>query len=789
MKFLALICMVGLAGGGWKMIQPNPVVRSEVIAAAGLGFVRPDGADVRIRSEGQASWTQVVRDADVFKNDHIFTGATSGAQVQLKATGTFRIEPSSLIVLSEDGTSTFGVETGSFLAEVERGAHFVIHSHDQRIEIASDGATLRLESREGQKLKVAILRGDATVTTARALAPRLLMANEVAVIEQDQLTVTPLMITPTAPGPGETVWNTDQLVHFEWSILNAGDLEGKTAMRLEISRDPLFKLDTFKTVVNGASFDHALKSGIYFWRVRAVDDRGFTSPTSSFTLYDLRAPMVEKTTELNLAMDWRGQAVDPAPLSWRDPSYSETYDVRVSATEDFARIEYAETTRRSQINLKHLGRGTHYWQVTSKHAGRADLTSETGLITLSAPAKTSSEPKPEPVAPPAEQPTLAVVTPPPPPVAPKPAPVAARPKSLSVNILSPEHEQVITAATGTPAEVTFGWDIRGDYDLVRFKLKRGKRLRTVVKVEDVTEISSLVESIERDGRYQWSIDALNSSTGERTRAEGLFVVAHADVPDVVPEVTPEPTPNVAAPLLTEAPIKEIPRSPASVEDPAPARDVTEVTEATATVTSTDVDPADVRRWMSIGGGVTKVDGFASGTRPYVGMHGGYDVGDFGIEGNLTRAGAGVGAGGDVTWQTTSVEGKYRLFKQTDEVGRGLQAHVRLGLQYQQLPRAFVVGDHLEYAERDLGSASVGFDARYVSGHGLRYETAVRYQVPILDSGPRSWFDVVAGADHVFANQLTLGAFWHGQVQDFRYLNGGSRPLTVSNFELRLGYEF
>lgn len=357
-KFLYFVASaVFLLTAGLLIFSDFEVIRN-VSDKSAFGRVRPIGQDVRLRGDNETDWSSLKREATVYRDDRVFTGAKSSAQVTLKNKQKFIVEPNSLIKITDESDHTvLNMQVGSFFAELKQGARFFVKSKEGTAEIKSNGALVRIESNQN-KLKLVVLRGEATASSGGE-KNTIVKANEEADIEYRNVRVTPFQIDLKTPSAGGIEWSTGKPVRFSWQTS-----EQKT-VRFEVATDPGFEnIVTSKNLID-KQIDVPLTVGqVYFWRVAEEGDRKDRSPTSSFSLYALQAPVLHQEVIEN-----KGEL----EFSWQDPSFTDSYEVQTSSDPDFSIVQQTIVTEETRATLPRPPAGAYYWRVVSRHSSRAEI--------------------------------------------------------------------------------------------------------------------------------------------------------------------------------------------------------------------------------------------------------------------------------------------------------------------------------------------------------------------------------------------------------------------------------
>ncbi len=389
---LYVFVVVGILSTGSYLIFSRPEMKRVAIEQESLGFVRPQGQDVRLRGNQEAAWNKLGKEAHVYQDDRVFTGSSSSAIVKLRGDQQFTIEPNSLVKITDDtNVPVFDLENGSFFGELRKGTKFFIKSEQEVVQIESTGAVIRLESQK-KKIKLTVFKGEASVKLEKTAASQKVKANEEAELEKQGLKIEPLKFTLVYPKPGAFVWKQSR----EPLILNWKTSNILEPTLIEVALDPLFKESILSQIIQGESLSANLKPGhIYFWRVKSSRG-GHRSAVSSFSYYTSLGPQIIPKYTLPINVDARGVTVRPVNFSWRDESLSDSYELQVSQTENFSTILYSKETTALHQSVPGLRVGQYYWRVISKHPERENFISTTAVIELqnATPAPIESEIQP-----------------------------------------------------------------------------------------------------------------------------------------------------------------------------------------------------------------------------------------------------------------------------------------------------------------------------------------------------------------------------------------------------------
>ncbi len=385
-KILVVFLLFGIVASGGYFFYSSSSIKSVKTAENSLGYVKPLGTDVRLRSESTPSWGRVSQEANVFKNDRIYTGSSSSAVIGLKSKQKLTIEPNSMVIISDHQDSlNLDLKSGGFFGELKKGASLIVKKGKSVFEVKGTDAstTLRLESTNDQEIKLVVLKGEAALQSqSEPNAPiQKIVANDEAVISDlsSKVEIKPLSIHLQSPPPGAALWDDSMLIDFSWST---SDLE--KAVTLEVSDDPLFQQNV-KSIPKLKDSKFSMKltpGGIYFWRVKDESSQPNRSPTASFSYYSLKGPDLPLETVIEGPLNWKNEITEAATLNFRDPSLSESYEVEISESDQFSKILYQQKSEKTDLQITNLKAGKLFWRVKSFHPSRDDLISNVAILII-----------------------------------------------------------------------------------------------------------------------------------------------------------------------------------------------------------------------------------------------------------------------------------------------------------------------------------------------------------------------------------------------------------------------
>lgn len=255
---------------------PDEVV-ARVASAAGAAFL---GAD-------EASLKPVEPGMPVLINELVKTGPNAKVTIHLKDGSGIEVKPESLIKMAVLTIPTGGdrqvkidVLTGGIIADVRKATQGSRFEASSKVAVASvRGTKFRygVEDEGGARLET--LEGLVAISSATdpTAPPIEVPAGQGTVVSVDGKTAPPTALpgVPLVVGPLKGPLNPD--ARLEWQ--SATDA---SSYRVELARDADFLVELTSTTVNATtvSWTEPLAKGKWFWRVTALDAKGFAGPPS-----------------------------------------------------------------------------------------------------------------------------------------------------------------------------------------------------------------------------------------------------------------------------------------------------------------------------------------------------------------------------------------------------------------------------------------------------------------------------------------------------------------------------
>jgi hypothetical protein len=253
---------------------PDDVV-ARLAASGGPVFIGADEASLKPAEPGMP----------VLVNELVKTGSNARATIQLKDGSGIEVKPETtlkMVVLnvSPGGDRQVKIEviTGGITADVRKATQGSRFEASSRVAVASvRGTQFRFGLADDGEVKLETLEGVVAIGSPSAPKPVEVSAGQGASVSAEGKVSPPrpLPEAPRAIGPLKGALGAE--ARFEWQ-----PVEGAAGYRVEVARDADFVVETLTTTVNAAtvSWPEPLAKGKWFWRVTAIDEKGFEGPAS-----------------------------------------------------------------------------------------------------------------------------------------------------------------------------------------------------------------------------------------------------------------------------------------------------------------------------------------------------------------------------------------------------------------------------------------------------------------------------------------------------------------------------
>ncbi|MCA2977743.1 MAG: FecR domain-containing protein [Myxococcaceae bacterium] len=255
---------------------PEDVV-ARVAAAGGSVFL---GADERALKPAEPGMPVLV-------NELVKTGPNARATIAMKDGSTVEVKPESTIKLAVlqfpvGGERQVRIEVlgGGITADVKKATQLGRFEASTRVAVASvRGTRFRLGVSEDDGARLETLEGAVGVVPASdpSATPVVVSAGQGTLVSRDGRVAPPTAL-PEEPQPASPLKGPlGPDARLEWQAV-----AGAASYRVELARDADFLVDakSATTEATSLSWPEALSKGKWFWRVTAVDAKGFSGPAS-----------------------------------------------------------------------------------------------------------------------------------------------------------------------------------------------------------------------------------------------------------------------------------------------------------------------------------------------------------------------------------------------------------------------------------------------------------------------------------------------------------------------------
>lgn len=342
-----------------------------------LGYMKPFGGDVRLKSQKNLNFSKVFRDHNVYEDDQVFTGTQSTAEVHLDGS-TLTVEPNSLIVIQAKENQV-QMDVGSFFAFVKKGKQLIVQNEGKEILISSDGASLRIEKDKDKRIKVVVLDGQIGVKNKTTANEEKIEKNETLFLGKEKAEKSVARITTISPSSNQIVWTDQNSLQMKWATSESNE---QNNFVVELSRTSDF--DVIETVHESRQEQieiPMLASGFWYWRVKDQNIQDGNHSSSTFRVFPKSSPEITPFKEVVLNPE-DFESGSTILFQWSDASYSEDYEFVLSRDKAQTEIVSQNETRSLFTEVRNVKEGQYFWKVKSRHPGRETLESPIGEIQI-----------------------------------------------------------------------------------------------------------------------------------------------------------------------------------------------------------------------------------------------------------------------------------------------------------------------------------------------------------------------------------------------------------------------
>jgi len=317
----------------------------------------------------QVVWEDVAEAVPVHNHDSIRTAELSEAVIKLKDGTEIALNENSMILISFSKNEV-DIEFAQGSINAKRGdadpkQKMNIKSKDTVVSI--DKSDVSLTRMGGTDLNLTVNRGTAKIN--RGETEKLIRQDEKAVLSKDALTIYRLNLKLLSPTPNEHITTTAarHRVQFSWeAVRDAADIHH------EVAQSPSFGDIVSIRRIAGEGRTLELPSGIYYWRLRAMNRK-----TRKIEYSEVRRLSITRDAPLSLISPHDGATYSynaKKPLvsfKWSGSELSSSYTLTVASDSSMSRVVQRIDTSATGAALDTLGSGTYYCMVRRSGAGQS----------------------------------------------------------------------------------------------------------------------------------------------------------------------------------------------------------------------------------------------------------------------------------------------------------------------------------------------------------------------------------------------------------------------------------
>lgn len=196
-KSLLILCFACLSAVVYGLLSKNSERNKDDLRANGAGKIIYRSNDVRRKASHDVSWSQIPNQEKVYTEDHIFTGESSSAEIELKTGAKLTMNSNSLIVLREKvDHSEVKLSTGGFISRLRKGEKFNLLKNNKIIGFNADkdDVTVRVEQvKEDSDLTITVISGELQIEEQGQIKE--LKKNEILIVAKEPKVLSPTVTT------------------------------------------------------------------------------------------------------------------------------------------------------------------------------------------------------------------------------------------------------------------------------------------------------------------------------------------------------------------------------------------------------------------------------------------------------------------------------------------------------------------------------------------------------------------------------------------------------------------
>jgi hypothetical protein len=313
---------------------------------------------------GQVIWEGLEYNIPVYNNDSIRTADQSEAVVELKDGTEIKLNENSMILLSLD-KNQFNIEFNQGSISTSRGdasgniKDLNIKSGNTNVSIKN--SNVKLSQNKAGDLNLSVAKGNASISTGKG--EETLGTDQAVVIDNKSGSTVKLdtgieLITPEEDSYHLTV-SGKKKIDFSWK-----NPVGKYIVNFELSDNELFSRIINKKIVKYNNFSAELNKGIYYWRIRALQEgtkKQKLSESRRFTV--LWDEPVLAISPANREIIGYKNALPVVNFKWTKSEIASGYKYTLATDPAMNNILMTLETVQNSLVLDTLNKGSYYWRI------------------------------------------------------------------------------------------------------------------------------------------------------------------------------------------------------------------------------------------------------------------------------------------------------------------------------------------------------------------------------------------------------------------------------------------
>lgn len=340
-----------------------------------IGDVSQSQNDVRRKNLDTFSWIPASENDKIFQNDSIFTGERSEALILLQDGTQIKLQPNSLITLNlKDGQMNLNLRYGNLVSEIAKNSSLTIKSGTEEFKLESTSES------KSEKSKIELKKNHSGTTDIKLISGNLKYFSkkdntlkelqeraEVSVLKNGEVKKVekPVLTIKTANNIHLVREKTNDPIPFEW--IGEGEI-GRYELEISSSEDFHSIAITKATTDSKIEITDPLKSGPYFWRLKALDKDGdvtVISAVQNMLVTELAGPQITtpvKEAQINLELKIKPNEAltTTTEVQWTAQPQLMNFIWQVAQDAEFKNILNEGQTKKLSTITHQLPKGT-YW--------------------------------------------------------------------------------------------------------------------------------------------------------------------------------------------------------------------------------------------------------------------------------------------------------------------------------------------------------------------------------------------------------------------------------------------